>query len=159
MAAKGRRIRTRRDLRIVSKQAGTHYQYRVVREWEGKQVFTHKKLLQINSPRRARTKTVDQYSDATGKSLTRPKDEQSAIGAAHRFCEQVDAGQRDAPVMEFRGLVVAKFKSSGTVGITAGQPEAYRRSRRIKGSTEWIRYVAPSGDVYNLHPKRHTLRS
>ena len=159
MAAKGRRIRTRRDLRVVSKQAGTHYQYRVVRKLEGKRVFTHKKLLQINSTRRARTKTVDQYSDATGKPLTRPKDERFAMEAAKRFCEQVDAGQRDAPVMEFRGLVVAKFKSSGTVGITAGQPEGYRRPRRTMGSTEWICYVAPSGHVSNLHPKRHTLQS
>ena len=158
MAAKGRRIRNRRDLRIVSKQSGTHYQYRLVKRWKGKQVITHEKLAQINSPRRARTKTVDQYFDANGNSLTHFKDPQSARQDAQKFCELVDAGERDALVTEFRGLVVTKFESFGTVVHTVGRPrEANRRPRRAKGSTDWICYVAPSGEVSNLHAKRHTI--
>ena len=160
MAAKGRPIRTGRDLRVVSTQSGTQYQYRLVKELRGKHVVTHLKLPQINSPRRARTKTVDQYFDATGRSLTRFKDQQSAIQDAQRFCKLVDAGERDAPVIEFRGLVVAKSESFGTVGLTPGRPpEAYRSPRITPASTEWICYVAPTGDVYDLDPKGHTLRS
>ena len=159
MAAKGRPIGIAR-WRFVSKQSGTHYQYRLVKAWRGKQVLTHDKLAQINSPRRARTKTVDQYFDATGKSLTRFKDPRSATRDAQRFCKLVDAGEREAPVVEFRGLVVTRFESFGTAGQTVGRPrEAYRRPRRTKGSTEWICYVAPSGHVHKLHPKRHTLQS
>ena len=160
MAAKGRRIRTARDWRVVSKQVGTQYQYRLIKEWQGKKVITHPELLQINSRRRARTKTVDQYFGATGKPMTRIKDEPSAIEDAKRFCMSVAAGERDSLVIEFRGLVVARFESFGTYGSTPRRPpEAYRRPRKTKGSTEWICYVAPTGDVCGLTPKRHTLRS
>ena len=120
-----------------------HYQLRLVRRILGSRVVTHRELARPKGLN-ARDQTMEYFADSDKEALKKARD----------YCNR---GQRRKGKLPgpFLGVVVVRHKtdSSEPLYLRQGSFEVSKRPRRLKGTTEWLFYVAPNLVAYEIDVK------
>ena len=134
-------------------QSRSHYQFRLVKRIDGRKLVTHAILANARS-KGARDKTLDIFQASNDRAAL-----QRARDYFHR------AVQNKGPLPgEFRGVVVVKYDSDPKKPAIISQPklhgplETANRRRQLRGTTTWLYYLDPKGDVFYVDAVDHHVK-